>query len=182
MIKRILGIGVLVTLFSILVGLSPLAVAQAGSGLNYQWIIGMDPVEGPAISRAANGETVEVVGQGTFSFTPTWVTGGGTLVHKNAEGDVIGHGTWTATRIMSFDPWGTSPGFPPTFEGGKAMMRINIKPVENFPGIFDGFLTVTCLIGTVPAGAHEGIKLYVPRIGLDFNQEVSGETLFIRLP
>lgn len=181
MIKKLFGIGFFVTLLSI-IGLSPLAVATAAGFTHYGYRIGVDPVEGPVITRAANGDTIEVMGQGTFSFGPTSVTGGGTLVHKNADGDVIGHGTWTATRILSFDPWGTSPGFPPTFEGGRAVMRINIKPVENFPGIFDGFLTVTCLIGTVPPGSHEGIKLYVPRVGLDFNQEVSGETLFIRLP
>ena len=43
----------------------------------------------------------------------------------------------------------------------------------------DGILEVTCLIGSPPGGAHEGIRLNVKDL-INFNKSVSGDTLFIQ--
>src|SRR5215469_4511889 len=132
----------------------------------------------PDVASAPNGDTITIAGQGTLSIRPKSVTGGGTYIHKNASGTVLDQGTWTAQQLLSFVSYGTMPGVPPTFEGGKALVRIHLSPSTGGSG-FDGVLRITCLIGSPPAGAHEGIRLNVQG-GSNFNKEVSGNTLFIR--
>ena len=132
----------------------------------------------PDVASAPNGDTITIAGQGTLSIDPKSVTGGGTYIHKNASGTVLDQGTWTAQQLLSFVSYGTMPGVPPTFEGGKALVRIHLAPSTGGAG-FDGVLRITCLIGSPPAGAHEGIRLDVQG-GSNFNKEVSGNTLFIR--
>ena len=145
-----------------------------GTGL----LCGLDPSACPAKARATvNDDIIELRGEGTLTIHPKSVTGGGTFVHKDAAGNVLGSGTWTAMDLLSFKSYGTSPGFPPTFEGGLSLMRIHLTGGS---ASFDGILQVDCLIGKFPAGAIEGVRLAVP--GLNFNKEVSGFTVFIRLP
>jgi len=91
---------------------------------------------------------------------------------------VVASGTWTATELLSFQGYGTSPGFPPTFEGGKVLMRVELLPSGG--GSFRAVLQVDCLIGKTPAAATEGVRLNVQG-ALNFNREVSGLTLYIRL-
>lgn len=162
---------------------SPLTKTEAVAAHtdHYEYKIGEEPVEGPVVSMAFNGERIEMRGAGTFTTHPNSVTGSGTVTHKNAAGDVINTGTWTATRLWNFQSWGTGGGFPSNFEGGKALIGVHLKSSDGTIEA-DGLLWVTCLIGNVPAGAHEGIKLLISRFGLYFNSEISGETLFIRMP
>jgi hypothetical protein len=133
----------------------------------------------PDTAMASNGDTITVTGTGTLSIHPKSVTGGGKFTHKNAAGTVLASGTWAATQLLSFNSYGTSPGFPPGFEGGLALIRVRLMP-KGTTSTFDAVLQVNCLIGKVPAGAKEGIRLAV-QDGLNFNKEVpGGETLFIR--
>lgn len=144
------------------------------------FLCGLDPSACPVISRASeNDDTITMSGAGTFSIHPGSVSGGGTFTHKDAGGTVIATGTWTATELLSFHSYGTSPGFPPTVEGGQVLMRVHLSPSGG--GGFDAILQVHCLIGTFPPGAQEGIRLAIAG-GLNFNHEVSGFTIYIRLP
>jgi hypothetical protein len=153
-------------------------LAQSGSA-SYQFLAGSGAVCGiapdacPDVTRASNGDTVEIRGQGTLSIHTKSVTGGGTFTHKAPDGSIRASGTWTATDLLSFNSYGTLPGLPAGFEGGFAVVRVHLSPG------FDAILQVNCTIGKAPPGHPEGVRLAVQE-GLNFNEEVSGATLFIR--
>ena len=130
---------------------------------------------------ASNGDKVELSGEGTFSIHPKSVTGGGTFVHRAPDGTVRGSGTWTAERLLAFHSYGNGipQGLPADFEGGLALILVHISPSAG--GSFNGILKVYCLLGAPPKGVHEGLRLSVEGV-INFNKQVSGDTLFIRLP
>lgn len=186
--SRILrGIAVATTTLGLLAAFSlPMAVADSGAR-EYDYHIGdafltaIDPSFGPAIAKAPNGDTVEIVGTGTLGIHAKSVTGGGTVVHKDSDGNVIGSASWEATELLSFHSYGSgsAQGLPEEFEGGKAVIRVHIA-VDGGGPEFDGILQVDCVLGDkVPGGAAEGVRLNVPGVA-NFNQEVSGATLFVR--
>ncbi|MGH7700418.1 MAG: hypothetical protein ACREMJ_07885, partial [Gemmatimonadales bacterium] len=90
----------------------------------------------PNIATASNGDRVELSGTGTLATHPKSVTGAGTFTHKNAAGDVVGSGTWTATELLSFRSYGPSPvpGFPPDFEAGVAEIKVHLSPAAGGTG------------------------------------------------
>jgi hypothetical protein len=177
---RLLAMGLIVFGF-LLLGTGARASAQSAT-VTYDYFAGGGALcqfaACPDVASAANGDTITIAGQGTLSIHPGSVTGSGTFIHKDASGTVLAEGTWTAQQLLSFVSYGTSTGLPPTFEGGKALMLIHLTPSAGGAG-FDGVLRITCLIGSPPAGAHEGIRLNVQDV-INFNKEVSGNTLFIR--
>ena len=135
-----------------------------------------------ARARADNRDTISVVGSGTFNTASLNATGGGTFVHRDRRGSLVGEGTWTATGVNSFDFWGCGgEGFPPNFCGGLLVLSVHLVAEGGAPQA-DGVLTVSCLIGAnVPAGAEEGITLNVPGL-IDFDEliaEESGLTLYV---
>lgn len=164
-----------------LVGAADVAAARPTVRYGYQigtgTVAGLPDVhvEGPAVAKAANGDTIEITGTGTLSVHPKSVTGGGAFTHKKADGTVVASGTWAATKLLSFKSYGSGSlqGIPPQNEGGLALLRVHLSPG------FDAVLQVDCLLGKPPAGAREGVRLAV-RGALNFNKEVSGETLFVR--
>ncbi len=137
----------------------------------------LDPSACPDIAVAPNGDTVEITGSGSLSVHPKSVSGGGTFTHKDPDGNVIGGGTWTATDLISFHPYGSgeAQGLPSNFWGGQAIIRVHLVagPVEA-----DGWMTVDCELGKVPGGAAEGTTLDVPGL-IHFNDPVSGFTVFV---
>ena len=176
---RVLATGLILFGF-LLLGTGARASAQSAT-VTYNYLAGaglLCPDNCPDVASAPNGDTITIAGQGTLSIHPDSVTGGGTFTHRNASGTVLAEGTWTAQQLLSFVSYGTAPPFPPTFEGGKALMLIHLSPSTGGAG-FDGVLRITCLIGSPPASAHEGIRLNVQDV-INFNKEVSGDTLFIR--
>ena len=177
---RLLAMGLIVFGLLLLVRGAP-ASAQSAT-VTYDYFAGSGTPcsisECPDVASAPNGDTITIAGSGTLSIHPDSVTGNGTFIHKNASGTVLAHGTWTAQQLLSFVSYGTAPPFPPNFEGGKALVLIHLSPSTGGSG-FDGVLRITCLIGSPPAGAHEGIRLNVQDV-INFNKEVSGNTLFIR--
>jgi len=174
-----------IALTALLGAFSATASANSSSA-SYEYHIGdaflvsLNPSFGPDVTLAPNGATMTVTGTGTLSVHPKSISGGGTFSYADAAGNVLASGTWSAQDLLSFK--GTSPSLPPTFTAGKAYVRVHLSPQAGGPG-FDAILTVTCdLPGVkVPQGGEEGIRLAVQRIG-NFNDEVSGNTLFILLP
>lgn len=165
------------------------AFASHNSGM-YNWhvgdalLTGVDPSFGPVVSKARNGDTIEVVGTGTMTVQTgrDQVTGGGTFVHKDSDGNVIGQGTWTTERLLSFRSYGngTPQGLPENFFGGRSRMRIHLDPNGGGEG-FSATLTIDCAIGhKIPSSAKEGIELNVFGSTSNFREEVSGATLFIK--
>ena len=162
---------------------------SADSGTrSFKYLIGsgflctLDPSACPVISRAQeNDDTIAMRGAGPFTLDPKSVTGGGTFTHKNAFGTVLTTGTWTATELLSFVSYGTSPGLPPTVEGGQALMHVHLTPSGGGAGV-DAVLQVHCSVGSPPPSqAEDNIKLAVQG-DLNFNKGVSGFTIFIRVP
>ena len=179
---RLLAMGLIMLGLLLLVRGAPASAKSAT--VTYDYLVGSGPLCSispdacPDVASAPNGDTISLAGSGTLSIHPDSVTGSGTFIHTDARGTVLAEGTWTAQQLLSFVSYGTSPGLPPTFEGGKALVRIHLAPSTGGAG-FDGVLRITCLIGSPPAGAHEGIRLDIQDV-INFNKEVSGDTLFIR--
>src|SRR5262245_54277725 len=120
------------------------------SAATYQYLIGVEPLCSvnpdfcPDVAKAANGDSVIVTGSGTLSVHPNAVTGSGTFIHKRGA-HVLAQGTWTAKHLLSFQVYGTSPDFPPTFTAGRAFMRIHLTPAAGGHGV-DAILRVTCAL------------------------------------
>ncbi|MGQ0797640.1 MAG: hypothetical protein ACT4OI_07250 [Methanobacteriota archaeon] len=162
--------------------------ALAARGGTRTYIAGTDPlctitdvppeVACPAIAMADNGDTIALTGFGTFNPTTRAAGGGGTFLHKNAAGSVVGSGTWTATRVLGFHSYGTAVLAGTLLEGGLLLLRVHL--VGGGGAIqLDAVLQIDCLVGTPPAGAIEGVRLSVQGIDLNFNKEVQGLTVFI---
>ncbi|MBI4022391.1 MAG: hypothetical protein HY372_03455 [Candidatus Andersenbacteria bacterium] len=174
--------------------LLPLAASASHNNGTYDYHIGdtfltdlfpdADPPVGPDISEARNGDMVEVTGTGTMTIQTgrDEVTGGGTFVHKDADGDIIATGTWTAERLLSFRSYGngTPQGLPEDFFGGVARLRVHLTPDGDGEG-FDATLKIDCTIGSrIPASAMEGIELNVRGRAPNFRTEISGATVFVK--
>lgn len=148
------------------------------------FLTAFDPSFGPVVSRARNGDEITITGTGTFSFFSRQVTGGGTIVHRDADGNLIGQGTWKAIELFGYHAYGsaTTQGLPAEFEGGRATFLVHLFPEGAPAGAFlPGFLSVDCTLGDrIPSQAFEGISLRVPGHAT-FSEPVSGATLFHRL-
>src|SRR5437762_13996325 len=118
-------------------------------------------MEVPQVSQAANGDVVSITGEGLFSIHPKTVSANGNFTHSDSQGNVLGSGTWGATQLLSFQPYGCGVvlGFPVP------------------PNLF-------CIIGPNPPNSHddesgEGARLDI--IGVNnFNKIVSGGNVYIK--
>lgn len=189
-IKSMIGKTFLKTLLilplTLLFSIFPTAVfASHQPTTTYDYLIGTGllcdlpfPNPCPAISMGNTGDKIEITGQGTLSINPKSVTGGGSFVHKDASGNVIGSGSWSADDLIGFRSWGTQPDLPANFEGGRAKIRVHLTPSTGGEG-FDGTLRIICAVGDFPSSAEEGVELTL-RHAPNFTDIVSGLTLFIR--
>ena len=124
-------------------------------------------------------------GEGLFSIHPKTVSANGNFTHSDSQGNVLGSGTWVATQLLSFQPYGCGVvlGFPvpPNLCGGKLMLRVQLTSES---GQFEGILSVFCIIGPNPPNSHddesgEGARLDI--IGVNnFNKIVSGGNVYIK--
>ena len=158
--------------------------AAAKSSVTRMWFIADGPIcelfpeECPAIAMAENGDTLTVQGSGTLTPSPKSADGGGTFIHKNADGDTLAEGTWTVTGLVMFKSYGTTDlGGGVIGEGGLAL--VNVHGVSTTGLEFDGVLRIDCLLGTPPAGADEGFRLAIQTFDLNFNKEEHGATLLL---
>ncbi len=165
--------------------------ASADSGTSFSYLAGVAPLcelapsACPDIARADNGDTVAITGSGTLSLHPKSATGTGTFRHQTSTGALVGAGTWSATQLISFQDAGTATGFPVTFHGGTALIRVHLMATSG-PAAgaeADGVLRVTCELAEnqVPGNVNEGVRLAVGDL-INFNKEVSGFTVFIAMP
>ena len=172
----------MIALASLLGALATRVVAD-NSSATYDYLIGTDflcglgiPNACPDVAKADNGDTVEITGSGTLSVHPKSVTGEGTYTHNAADGSTLESGTWTATQLLSFNVADCGVGgFPPNFCGGLAIILVQLSSGSG------AILQVYCDIGTPPPSYPdpEGVRLAIQG-GLNFNQKVSGITVFIR--
>ena len=81
---------------------------------NYNFLIASgflcDNADGcPAVAQASDGETIEISGAGTLSLADKSVTAAGSFIQKADSGNISATGVWTATRLVSFEPYGIVP-------------------------------------------------------------------------
>jgi hypothetical protein len=133
----------------------------------------------PAGDRAIadNGDTVKVIGTGSFDTSTKSATGGGTFEHRAPNGTLRGKGTWTATRLLTFQDYGCGLNGNPNLCGGRAALAVHLVAGTVAA---DGILEVNCQIGSPPPGTLEGIRLNVFDL-INFNKTIpdSGATVFI---
>ncbi len=134
------------------------------------------------VARAPNGDTIRVIGTGEFDTAGNEADGQGTFEHRSSSGGLIASGTWEATKLVSFTDFGGQAGLPPDLRGGSAVIKVHGKghPATNPSATveFDATLMVDCAIGNVPASFEEGITFKIDG-GLNFNEKVSGVTVFV---
>jgi hypothetical protein len=141
---------------------------------------------------AADGDSVAVtVDEGSwFDASPKSISASGDFTHFDADGDVRGAGTWTASSLISYAFYGCR--FIPAlgvdtgnddFCGGAVKMAVVLHtPLGQFPGI----LTVFCIIGPQAPASHdgsmggEGVTLSVPGI-INFDHTGGGDNVYIRI-
>jgi hypothetical protein len=184
--KRLLSLTLAALLMAALGGMTSASAATARA--SFDWHAGDNFggfLESPDVAMAANGDTITIMAGGSFDVAARTATGTGSFVHRSSIGATMATGTLTATRLYSFQFYGcgTAGGqpIPPDFCGGRALIAVHIAATTATGAHVeaDGTLTVDCLLGSPPAGAGEGVTLNVKDL-LNFNKEVSGETLFVK--
>ena len=127
----------------------------------------------PQVAQAANDEQVSITGSGVFSVNPKSTTATGTYATTAS-----GSGTWVATQLLSFVPYGCLPAPHANFCGGKLMLQVLLTDSTSGQQ-FGGVMSVFCLIGNPPTSAEEGARLDI--IGKNnFNRIVSGLNFYVK--
>jgi hypothetical protein len=203
-LNRVIGC-VAVPSLSIFLAVVP-AIAQT-SNSNYILLVGSgflcdsgDSATCPAVVKSANGDSYEMNGAGTLNTQSKSVTAAGTFTHKSSSGNVLETGVWIASELVSFDSYGIAPGAlmregralgPPQFgprrsrmfsgsmaAGGLAVFRVRLLPVWGLSK--NATLQVNCALGKAPPEHQvEGVRLAFEGGGVEFDEEVSGRTLFL---
>ena len=150
------------------------ATDARGNHATYQFLAGVPPVEGPDQATAPHGATVDLTGSGTFMAGPgRSASGGGTYTMKDASGNVTSTGTWTVTGMQGFVNYGDgAPQGAPGVNGGQLRLMVALSNGA------EGVLTITCLLGSPPAGKDEGVTLVLGQGG-QFTKSTGGETAFV---
>jgi hypothetical protein len=151
---------------------SPPSVVLAG-GTN----TAMDP---------ATGDTVTLTGSGQAEPGRHRAAGGGTLVHKDAQGAVVAEAFYVVTGFVSFRRvagtlvgTGIIDGIGFIDEASSGVLRVRVRIVDAAgTELGRGTLTVHCSLPGAPPGGLEGSQLRV-RNGPQFTDIVEGSfTLF----
>jgi hypothetical protein len=133
----------------------------------------------PNVSQDARGDTLGVTGDGTFSVHPKSASVTGAYTFTGADGTTFS-GTWTATGLVDFQPYGCGQVFgnplPPNFCGGRVVF--DVTATTPF-GPQSGQLTVFCVIGSPPPSAEEGITAVIPSVG-DFSRQIHGMNHYVK--
>ena len=109
---------------------------------------------------AKNGDRIDIslnVGLAPFTFHPKTISGGGDFTIRNAAGAVLSTGTWAATKLISFQSYGSSvdPDLGVVF-GGTLHLHIMLSTGEK------AILRLACTdFGTPPPGASQGMAMQV---------------------
>jgi hypothetical protein len=143
----------------------------------------------PTITTASNGLTLETELEGSFNVADKTASGSGSY-SVTAGPTVVDSGTFTLTRLVAFQFYGcgevTTPdgliSLPPGFCGGRAIFAFHATSSTGEET--DGLYEVNCQIhdpgGQAPPGTSEGVKANAR--GINVNEHVTGDNLFVMLP
>jgi len=131
---------------------------------------------------AASGDVVTLTGSGQVAPKKETATGGGTFVHKHANGTEVAHGVYTVTGFQSFKAAGGTLvgrglvdgiGTLKQTIGGVLLMHVALKPSGG--GSITGVLGVDCSLPGVEFPIEEGVTLAA---GTFKFKQAGGATLF----
>jgi hypothetical protein len=172
--RRIGMIVVLVVASTLTVSAVPALASQATDNhASYTWVIGADPPGSSDTAMAADGSTIALSGSGHLQAGPGhFANGGGT--YTLTRGGQTTSGSFTVTGIGGFVSYGSAAaqGLPANLFGGQAQLDVSLDNGSS------GLLTITCELGSPPAGHMEGIAVVLGPGGA-FTKEVSGNNVFI---
>ena len=135
----------------------------------YTWIVGAVPAGSSDTAIAPDGSTITMKGSGSLTAGPGHAASGGGGYSLSSGGS----GTWKATDTDSFVSYGSAgPDFPPGFTGGEAKLDVTLSNGAH------GTLTITCVLGSPPAGKMEGITVILGKNG-QFTKPDGGNNVFI---
>jgi hypothetical protein len=136
-------------------------------------------MELPNTSADAAGDTLSVIGDGTFGVHPKSASGSGVYTFTGADGTTFS-GTWTVNGLVDFQPYGCGMvmgmPLPPDICGGRLVL--DITATTPF-GLRSAQLTIFCVIGSPPPSIEEGISAVVPSVG-DFNRQIEGMNHYMK--
>jgi hypothetical protein len=137
---------------------------------------------GTVVSATSGGDTIALTGSGHAEPRRDRAFGGGTFVHTTATGTVegvyyvTGFRSWERLRGGSL-PFIDGIGPPRRATSGILKLDVHLIAAGGTPQ-FDGTLTIFCHLPGTIRDVPEGIALEIPALGLNFDQQVSGLTLF----
>jgi hypothetical protein len=166
--------------------LSPGAVFADSASHSYLLV-----AEAANIGIAAGGDTIHITCEageglcGTFAVNPKSIEASGEFQHFDAGGNLFASGTWTATELISFQPYGCGEvlGEPIPLDlcGGAVKFGATFStPI----GELQGTITVFCIVGPNAPSSHnqptgEGVTVVVPGI-VNFNHTGGGDNIFVQ--
>ncbi len=159
---------------TLMAGAAPALAGEATDNhASYTWVIGAVPAGSADTAMAADGSTLALSGSGQLQAGPAhFANGGGT--YTLTRGGQTTSGSFTVTGIGGFVSYGSAAaqGLPPNLFGGQAKLRVSLDNGSS------GLLTITCELGSPPAGHTEGITVILGPGGA-FTKHAGGNNVFI---
>ena len=128
---------------------------------------------------ARTGDTIDLTGSGQAEPGDHSAAGGGTFVHRHANGDLVANGVYVVIRFISWEKdTGTLPvadgiGHADQASSGILRMRIRAFPQGGTP--VEATLTVFCHLPGASKPTTEGVRVQVGSFNF---VQTSGVTLF----
>ena len=140
-------------------------------------------IAGTNVGRdTASGDTVSLTGSGDAEPAEKVAAGGGTFVHRHANGTEVLHGVYVVTGFMDWQPaggtlagLGLTDGIGHIDETSGGILTLAVRLFPSGGGHEDGVLIVNCNLPGVAFDIEEGIGLDIG--GFHFVQ-AGGFTLF----
>ncbi len=170
--RRVASVVVILVVGMVIGGAVPASAQSHANSNTYQWILLGDEEGNPDMAIATSGAVVQMTGDGVLSVHAKSASGGGGFTQLDPDGNVVASGTWAATGLAKFVSYGT---IGENLFGGQAILSVTLTPETG--SSFSGVLWVTCLVGSPPPGAEEGIRLNAHDI--NYNKADGGDTIFI---
>lgn len=127
-------------------------------------------------------DTITLTGSGGAEPGEREATGGGTFVHRHANGNEVAHGVFVVRGFVSFGPaggtlegTGLTDGIGEIDETSAGILTLNVRLLPSGGGSVNAVLGIHCELPGETFAVHEGVTLDVGT--LHFRQ-TSGLTLF----